>query len=295
MSVAAHLIVGKREEPFLGAMLESLQGVVDTVLVNENSGESDSVNAQVLSTSRLARDGRLFIDPAPFVDFSDARNRVLALHRRHSGSEWAAFIDADELHRPVAATISCNLDRLPPEIAVVDGYTRHYFQSFCWYTAIERRMSFFRVTPDLRWERPVHEQLAGVSGTTLAIPYVYDHYGWVLPMRRQAEKGRQYAGLGQVGHTHTDADLADEDITAFFRDFWPRALRYSGDHPAAALPVRAELERRNPGFSARVDAAVHDAQTPQTRVTNLVRRLNFEYRWRGRFLDPRARALMEAR
>jgi len=293
MSVAAHLIVGKREEPFLGATLESLHGVVDSVFVNENSGEPDGINARVLTASRFAREGRLFIDSAPFANFSDARNRVLALHRRHGGGEWAAFIDADELHRPIAATVAGHLATLPADIAVVDGYTRHYLQSFTWYTAIERRMSFFRVTPNLRWERPVHEQLVGVSGATLAIPYVYDHYGWVLPMRRQAEKGRQYASLGQAGRTHADADLDDEDPIDFFRDFWPRALRYDGDHPAAALAVRVELERRDPGFSARVDAAVREAQTLRTHATNIVRRAGFEYRWRGRFLDSRARRLME--
>jgi hypothetical protein len=295
MSVAAHLIVGKREEPFLGATLASLQGVVENVFVNDNSGDSDGPNARVLRESAFAREGRLFIDPAPFEDFSSARNRVLALHRKHDGGEWAAFIDADELHRPIAATIARNLATLPPEIAVIDGYTRHYLQSFAWYTAIERRMSFFRVTPELRWELPVHEQLIGIAGTTLAIPYVYDHYGWVLPMLRQAEKGRQYSGLGQAGNTHTDDELAGEDPIHFFRDFWPLALRYHGAHPAAALEVEAELRRRNPGFGARVDTAIRNVQTPNVMAANAARRFTFEYRWRGRALDPRARRLMEAR
>jgi hypothetical protein len=294
MSVAAHLIVGKREEPFLEATLKSLDGVVAAVFVNENSGDPDGVNARVLDASRFAREGRLFIDPAPFVDFSDARNRVLALHRRHGGAQWAAFIDADEVHRPAAATIARNLESLPTEIAVVDGYTRHYLQSFTWYTTIERRMSFFRVTPELHWERPVHEKLEGVAGSTLVLPYVYDHYGMVLPMLHYADKGRRYSSLGQAGTTYTDAELVGEDPIHFFRDFWPLALRYDGDHPAAVLPVRVDIAHQNPGFSARVDSAIRDVQTPSVRASNLARRINFEYRWRARMLDPRARRLMNA-
>lgn len=295
MSVAAHLIVGKRAEPFLAATLASLEGVVDRVLVNDNSGDPDSVNARVLAASVFARNERLFIDDAPFVSFADARNRVLALHRAHNAGAWAAFIDADEVHRPIAARIARNLDALPANVAMVDGYTRHYVQSFNWYTTIERRLSFFRVTPQLHWERPVHEKLEGVAGNTLVLPYVYDHYGMVLPMLHYADKGRRYSGLGQAGTTYTDAELAGEDPIHFFRDFWPLALRYDGDHPAAVWPVRAEIAHQNPGFSARVDSAVRAVQTPAVRASNLARRINFEYRWRARLLDACARRLMDAR
>ncbi|GAC1590199.1 MAG: hypothetical protein NVS3B28_16980 [Candidatus Velthaea sp.] len=292
MSIAAHLIVGAREEPFLPALLESLAGVAERVLVNDNGGDPGGINSRVLAESSFAREGRMQIDRSPFVNFADARNRVLALHRAHDAGEWAAFVDADEVHRPIAARIARNLVTLPPEVAIVDGYTRHYLQSFHWYTSTERRMSFFRVTPELRWENAVHERLAGVRGSALAIPYVYDHYGWVLPMRRQAEKGRQYAGLGQSGQIYDEAVLDQLDPDDFFRSLWPLAIRYHGVHPPAVALVRALLEVRDAAIHARADEAIPRFQPPAVRLTNVFRRFAFTYRWRGRFLDPRARRLV---
>jgi hypothetical protein len=293
-TVAAHLIVGQHEELFLPALLRSLEAVADRVIVNDNSGLPDGPNARALETSAFGRTGRLVIDRAPFVDFADARNRVLRLHRELALGEWAAFVDADEVHRPVAATIARHLPQLAPDIAIVDGYTRHYFQSFRLYTSIERRMSFFRVTPQLEWTGRVHERLSGVTGRHLAIPYVYDHYGAMFPMRRQAAKGRQYSSLGQAGETVAEADVDRVREVDYFRAHWPLVLRYHGDHPAAVAEIRAALERTEHERYAWSERTAAQFQPPQVRLANLVRRANFEYRWRGRALDPRARRLMRA-
>jgi hypothetical protein len=287
--VAAHLIIGGREEPFLPALLASLEGVADLLLVNDNRDDAPSVNADVLATSSFARANRMIVDRAPFVNFADARNRVLALHREHASGMWAAFVDADDVHAPVARRIARNLAQLPPEIAVVDAYTRHFLQSFRWYTSIERRMAFFRVMPDLRWEGVVHERLAGVAGRALAIPYVYDHFGWVMPLERLAAKGRQYASLGQSGKTYTAEEAGALDPRVYFARRWKNALRYHGTLPPAVTDVRDRFAYLD---DTRTDAMIADLQPPGTRLANLVRRTNFEYRWRGRALDPRARALM---
>jgi hypothetical protein len=293
-AVAAHLIVGRHEEVFLTALLRSLEGVAACVVVNDNSELPDGPNARALEASTFGRTGRLIVDRAPFVDFADARNRVLRLHRERGLGEWAAFVDADEVHRPVAATIARHLPHLPPDVAIVDGYTRHYFQSFRLYTSIERRMSFFRVTPQLTWTGRVHERLSGVDGRHLAIPYVYDHYGAMFPMRRQAAKGRQYSSLGQAGPTVAEADVGRVREIDYFGALWPLALRYHGDHPAAVQELRAALERTEHERYAWSERTAAQFQPPQVRLANLVRRANFEYRWRGRALDPRARRLMRA-
>lgn len=292
MKVAAHLIVGAREEPFLPALLASLDGVTSLLIVNDNSGNPSSVNARVLAASAFAARDALVIDRAPFVNFAEARNRVLALHRAYDAGPWAAFVDADEVHRPAAARIAARLADLPPEIATVDGYTRHYLQSFSWYTSIERRLSFFRVTPELRWVNPVHEKLANVAGRPLVIPYVYDHYGFVLPQERQAAKGRQYAHLGQSGETYDDAQLAALDPGYFFRDFWPRALRFRGSAPPALGAIRAQIEARDAARIAFADEQIARVQSAGIRAQNVLRRCTFEYRWRGRMLDPLARKLV---
>ncbi len=287
--------MGKNEESFLPALLRSLDGVVDYLVVNDNSGMPDGPNARVLESSEFGRTGRLIVDRAAFVDFADARNRVLQLHRELELGDWAAFVDADEVHRPVAATIARHLPRLSPNVAVVDGYTRHYFQSFHWYTTIERRMSFFRVTRELHWTGRVHEQLAGINGKRLAIPYVYDHYGAVFPMERHAAKGRQYSSLGQAGATVTETEIAALSERVYFARLWPLVLRYHGQHPSAVADVQRSFENADPQRADAVEDTVAEFQPLPVRAANVLRRLNFEYRWRGRALDPRARAIMRAR
>jgi hypothetical protein len=292
--IAAHLIVGRNEESFLPALLRSLEDVVDYVVANDNSGDPGGPNAQTLAASAFAQRRTLIVDRAPFVDFADARNRTLAIHRELGLGEWAAFVDADEVHRPIAATIARNLPTLPAEIAIVDGYTRHYFQSFRLYTSIERRMSFFRVSPTVHWTGRVHERLTGVTGTHLALPYVYDHYGAVFSMHRQAAKGRQYSSLGQAGPTVAEADEPGVRVVDYFHSLWPLVLRYRGDHPAAVADLQAALERAEHERFAWSEHTAAQFQPPHVRAANLVRRANFEYRWRGRALDPRAQRLMHA-
>jgi hypothetical protein len=292
--IAAHMIVGRNEESFLPALLRSLENVVDRVVVNDNGEDPGGPNARALAASAFARRGDLVIDRAPFVDFATARNRTLRLHRELGLGEWAAFVDADEVHRPIAATIARNLGCLPPEIAIVDGYTRHYFQSFRLYTSIERRMSFFRVTPELHWTGRVHERLTGVAGKHLAIPYVYDHYGALFSMHRQAAKGRQYSSLGQAGPTVAEEDEPAVRVVDYFHSLWPLVLRYHGDHSEAVADLRAALERTERERFLWSEHTAAQFQPPHVRAANLVRRANFEYRWRGRALDPRAQRLMHA-
>jgi hypothetical protein len=291
VTIAAHLIVGSHDEPFLPALLASLEDVADVLLVNDNSGDADGPNARRLRASAFGTGGRLVVDAAPFVDFADARNRVLALHRTHVGAGWAAFVDADEVHHPTIRTIASNLAAVPDGVATVDGYTRHFVQSFRWYSSIERRMTLFRVTPELRWEGAVHERLRGIAGRSLAIPYVYEHYGWVLPPRRLAAKGRQYAGLGQNGAT-IDEHVEEIDTDELLKFFWPKALRFHGAHPPAVGAVRADLERTYAPEFARAGAAVRRFQPLPIRARNVARRLNFEFRWRARAFDPQASRLL---
>jgi hypothetical protein len=290
--IAAHLIVGRNEESFLPALLRSLEDVVDAVVVNDNSEDPTGPNARALAQSSFAQGGKLIVDRAPFVDFANARNRTLTIHRQLGLGEWAAFVDADEVHRPIAATIARNLSLLPPEIAIVDGYTRHYFQSFRLYTSIERRMSFFRVTPEVAWTGRVHERLTGVHGAHLALPYVYDHYGAVFSMHRQAAKGRHYSSLGQAGPTVAEEDEAAVRVVDYFHSLWPLVLRYHGDHPVAVADLQALLERTEHERFVWSEHTATQFQPPHVRAANVVRRANFEYRWRGRALDPRAQRIM---
>jgi hypothetical protein len=290
--VAAHLIVGAREEPFLPALLESIADVADVLIANDNSGLPESPNLAALHESRFGREGRMLLDRAPFVDFASARNRCLELHRRGSAGAWVAFVDADEVHGPAAPRIASALHTVAPSIDFVDGYTWHFFQSFDWYTSIERRMAFFRFSPALRWEGSVHERLVGARGGRLALPYVYAHYGHVLAVRRHAEKGRLYARLGYAGPVVPEEELDRIDVAAYFRMFWPLALRFYGRHPIAARETIARLRARFGDEYRHTDRLVRAAQKPVRRLVNVARRLNFEQRWRARIFSPAALRLV---
>jgi glycosyltransferase involved in cell wall biosynthesis len=288
--VAAHLILGPREEPFLGAMLASIAGTASLVIVNDNSPDP-SPHAAILASSRFGEEGRLIVDRTPFEGFAAARNVCLRLHAQHDAGAWVAFIDADEVHGPRIRRIAQRLERVPRPYDFVDGYTWHFFGSFDYYTSIERRMMFFRYRPDLRWEGAVHEKLVGLHGRRLALPYVYAHYGHTLEPRRHAEKGRHYSALGAPGNVLREEQLDDFDVVRYFAPLYPRALRFTGKQPQAASetlealrgPLRAHHEQTQ---------RIVEAQPLKTKLRNLTRRSNYEIRWRGRIANPTAWRLL---
>ncbi|MDQ2679819.1 MAG: glycosyltransferase [Candidatus Eremiobacteraeota bacterium] len=290
-SIAAHLIVGARPEPFLESLLASLVGAVKTVIVNDNS-PGESPHAASFAKSSFAREGRLVIDRQAFVDFSTARNRCLALHAEHACGSWVAFVDADEVHAGAIKRIAAGLDGLPRDYDVVDGYTWHFLASFDYYTSIERRMMFFRYSPELRWEGSVHEQLRGLHGKRLALPYVYAHYGHALSARRHAEKGRHYSGLGASGAVLAETELVGIDPRSYFKPEYPRLLRFRGAHPPAAQTQIEQLKIENREEYALTESIVNELRTPGRAATNALRGLNYEQRWRLRTLNPPARRLM---
>lgn len=289
--IAAHLIVGAPEEPFLSALLASLEGAVDTVIANDNAPDP-SPHARVFAESSFGRRGALVVDRTPFTDFSSARNVCLRLHARHGAGEWIAFVDADEVHGETVRRVAANLDLVPRDADFVDGYTWHFFQSPDLYTSIERRMSFFRFAPAVRWEGRVHEHLCGLGGSRVALPYVYGHYGHVLSPRRHAEKGRRYSSLGQEGSIVAAEDLDRIDPAAYFADTWPILLRFNGDHPPAVRALLADLRADYASQFALAEDLVRAAQTPLDRARNRVWALNYALRWRSRRFNPLARRLV---
>jgi hypothetical protein len=289
--VVAHLIVGAREEPFLAALLASLAGAVDGLIVNDNSPEP-SPHAAVFAESAFARAGTLVVDRTPWVDFSYARNRCLAVHVEVGAGPWIAFVDSDEVHGDRFARIAANVYRVPAGIDIIDGYTWHFFQSFDWYRSIERRMMLFRAGAAVRFSGRVHERLEGLSGARLALPYVYAHYGNVLPVRRQAEKGRQYSSLGAPGNVVAEDQLDAIDAGVFFRAYWAAALHFAGPHPPAADATIALLRERYRALFAETDRRIRAQQPPRTRLENAVMKLNYEQRWRLRAVNPLARMLV---
>lgn len=292
-AIAAHVILGAREEPFLPAMLDSIAQTATLLIVNDNSPGA-SPHAAALAASPFGRGGRAIVDRTPFSGFADARNVCLRLHAEHAAGAWVAFVDADEVHGEPLARIARQLKYVPPAFDFIDGYTWHFFGSFDYYTSIERRMMFFRFRPILRWEGNVHEVLTGLDGRRIALPYVYAHYGHTLEPRRHAEKGRHYSSLGAPGNVLEEHELDGFDVASYFAPVYPRLLRFRGRHPAAALPtverLRSELQPHH-----ELTERMRRSQPPAVRLRNLARAANYELRWRGRKADPLARRLLEER
>jgi glycosyltransferase involved in cell wall biosynthesis len=283
------LILGAREEPFLGAMLESIADIASILIVNDN-GPDPSPHAPTLAASRFGSESRLVVDRTPFSGFAAARNVCMRLHGERSDASWVAFIDADEVHGPRVRRIADRLDRVPLDYDVVDGYTWHFFASFEYYTSIERRMMFFRYRPTLRWEGVVHEKLLGLKDKRIVVPYIYAHYGHTLEPRRHAEKGRHYSSLGAPGNVVAEEQLGAFDVARYFAPVYPRLLRFRGRHPAAAGPalgrLMATLQRHH-----ELTHRIVRAQPVNVKIANIFRRLNYELRWRLRILIPLARRI----
>jgi hypothetical protein len=288
-SIAAHLILGARDEPFLEAMLDSIAGVASLLIVNDNAPDP-SPHTQTLARSAFGTGDRIVVDRTPFTGFAAARNICLELHRKHGAPPWIAFIDADEVHGAKIHTIAQRLDRVPDEYDFVDGYTWHFFGSFDYYTSIERRMMFFRYAPELHWKGAVHEQLLGLQGKRVVLPYVYGHYGHTLQPRRHAEKGRHYSSLGATGNVLREDELDDFDVPRYFAPVYPRLLHFTAAHPAAAL---ATIARLRPSLQAHhaLTAQIARAQPPRVKLVNMGRWLNYEARWRSRRLSSLGRLL----
>jgi len=288
--VAAHLILGPREEPFLAAMLASIERAATLLIVNDNAVDP-SPHAATLASSAFGRENRLVVDRTPFTGFAGARNVCMRIHAERDAGDWIAFIDADEVHGSLVQRVAKNLHRVPQSYDFVDGYTWHFFQSFEYYTSIERRMMFFRYKPGVRWEGAVHEHLVGLSGKRVALPYVYAHYGHTLQPRRHAEKGRHYSSLGAPGGVLREDQLDDFDVAEYFAPEYPRLLEFRADHPPAARATIAALAPQLREYHDLTARIVRE-HSPQLKARNVVRQANYELRWRGRRLDKIARLLL---
>ncbi len=270
-------------------MLDSISAVASMLIVNDNAPDP-SPHAAILASSRFGREKALTVDRTPFTEFAAARNRCLQLHAQSGSLPWVAFVDADEVHHPRIASIAGRLEKLSPRYDCVDGYTWHFFGSFDYYTSIERRMMFFRYGPHLHWEGAVHERLHGIAAKRLALPYVYAHYGHTLTPRRHAEKGRHYSSLGAPGDILREDQLDDFDVARYFSPVYPRLLRFTGRHPQAALQTIARLGSELADHH-RVTREMVERQPLQVKLRNVLRKANYELRWRSRGVAPVARRI----
>jgi len=271
--IVAHLIVGSRPEPYLAAVLDSIEGVCAHAVVNDNSGTMPGPNDEILHGSRFARDDRLTIDRSAFTGFADARNACIDATPARFAGAWTLFVDADEVHGDELPRMGSLLSALPSDVDAVDGYSRHFVGSFAWWLSVERRLCFFRARDDRRWSGRIHEHLDPI-GRRAVLPCVWSHYGHVVTPRMEWEKSRLYSSLGQAGFAPTDAELSVVDAAMAWGRMRPDVMRYRGEHPPAARPLIRELATRWAATFADVDALFARCSTVE-RLRRTLRRANY--------------------
>jgi hypothetical protein len=269
--IVAHLIVGRKPEPYLTAVLESIADVCDHAVVNDNSGVARGANCEVVLNSRLALAGRLTLVRSSFVDFATARNTCLDATPREYSRAWGLFVDADEVHGSELQAMAALLPFLPSDIEAVDGYSRFFVGSFDWWTELQRSRCFFRLSPRLRWSGRIHERLTPVR-RRIALPAQWSQYGHVVTPREEAEKSRLYASLGP-GVAPTDAQVACATPASVWARLLRKANRFRGDHPVAMGPVIAAMLNERSEIFKNVDMLAA-CQTPGDRLRNAVRQAN---------------------
>ncbi len=269
--IVAHLIVGRKPEQYLGAVLESIADVCDHAVINDNSGVARSSNAEVILRSRLALAGRLTLVRSSFVDFATARNSCLDATPAEFARAWGLFVDADEVHGQELAAMAALLPYLPDDVDAVDGYSRFFLGSFDWWTDLQRSRCFVRLSPGLRWSGKIHERLAPI-GRRIALPAMWCQYPHVVLPREEAEKSRLYASLGP-GQAPTEEQLAFATPASVWAHLLRRANRFIEDHPPAMRPVIAALRRERAAIYAQVDELAA-RRTASDRMRNALRHAN---------------------
>ncbi len=269
--IVAQLIVGRKPEQYLGAVLESIADVCDHAVVNDNSGLARSANADVVLRSRLALAGRLTLVRSSFVDFATARNACLDATPPAFSRAWGLFVDADEVHGEELQAMAALLPRLPADVDAVDGYSRFFLGSFDWWTELHRSRCFVRLSPTLRWSGKIHERLSPV-GRRIALPAQWCQYPHVVLPREEAEKSRLYASLGP-GQAPTEAQLAYATPASVWAHLLLGANRFKGEHPQAMRPVIAALRHDRAEIFAEVDALAA-RRSRRDRLRNAVRHAN---------------------
>ncbi len=240
------------------------------LVVNDNSGLARSDNVVTLEASPFAKRGALHIARRPFVHFADMRNFAFAqLGALAVPPDWVLFLDADEVHGAQLRYIARDIaPAVAADVGNIDAYTYHFFGTYRWITDIARRMVLYRYRPEIYWENAVHEKIVGLRGRALVLPYVYHHYGNVVPAAALALKHERYYALGGAMPSHSAPGAATLDVYVAKA---AGARRYRAPHPAVARPTLARCEADFAPELAAVEAAFRAARSPAVNVANFTR------------------------
>lgn len=280
MSITAVMLMGAKREPFLGACLDSIRDAVDRLIVNDNSGLAEHPNLSVMRDSELFKTGRVTIIPSTFLGFGPCRDLCLAEMRKTTESgRWVIFVDCDEVHTPSINQVTrCLLPRLPEDIGIVDGYFYQIFQSPDFIKSLDHRHNLmFRFNPEIRWTGQVHEQLSGLMGRRLVVPYRYFHYGYLEPTEVIIRKWQLYGSLGDY-QSGRQCEMPNE----FMWQEIKKLTAFYGRHPAPAYAAIQAYKQENERWLMQV--AEFSRKQPLISLRSRLRFLHIAFKMRWQYL-----------
>ncbi len=244
-SVSLTMIV-RNEEKNLGECLESIQGVVDEIVVVD-TGSTDR-------TKDIAREFGAKLYDFPWVDsFSRARNEAI---ERATG-DWVFWLDADDR---VTQSNREKLKQLFSELPQ-DTLTAYSMKVECvplpgGSPTVVDHVRLFPRRDDLRWEYRVHENIlpainrAGgqVKWTDVAI----HHYGYLDAELRRSKRMRDHALLLK--------DLEERAEDAFVHFNVGHSYLENEDYAKAISHLEESISRSEPHYSQVKKAYVLLAQ-----------------------------------
>lgn len=277
--IAVHMIIGKRDEPFLFASLESLINCVDIVVINDNSNGTSLFNINAVKNTTLYKNDKIKIINSDFSGFANARNICLEYIGKLSveyDTTWIIKIDSDEVQHGAFYNITRDiLPYLPGCIGIVDTYYFQFIQSFEYFARIERRHDFiFRFNKNLEWEGAVHEKLNGTHGQRIALNYVFLHYGYAVPTEGILEKWKLYEKLGDSSYNYLDnVDHRYMMDTEGFASY-----HFNSRHPNVVLPVIDEIKHKHPESYIRFANLIkkHQKKTLNEKLSHYYNYLNIK-------------------
>ena len=228
VTLCAIMLMGGKEEPFLGACLESLADAVDFVVINDNSGLLQHPNRMTVESSRLFQSGCIQLVESEFIGFGPCRDLCMDWIRREKiDPAWIIFVDCDEVHTRSLITITKEiLPVLPQNIGIVDGYFWQCYQDAQFVLSLDHRHNLmFRYHPEIRWTGQVHEHVNHLRGHRLVLPYCYFHYGYLKSPQDIVEKSKMYKMLGDA--SQPDENAVVEIVAAMAQ----KVTLFQGRHP----------------------------------------------------------------
>ncbi|MEW6720414.1 MAG: glycosyltransferase, partial [Thermodesulfobacteriota bacterium] len=227
-------MIARNEERNIGRALASCSFADEIVVVDGGSADR--------TVEILRQDPRVVVAAVPWTGhFGDQRQRSL----ERCAGDWVIRLDADEAFSDAFERgIRAFLEGLPQDVGACTirqcnlvGNESFYARAYDDYEATPR---IWRNRPGIRWEKQVHETLAGLEGRIVPIDAYVVHYGF-LDRARYAEKGESYAGIPGSGFARR------EDLVYREYDVQPRpAPAAVGSHVPPYAPPGGEGKKGRP-------------------------------------------------